>query len=432
MTSFKSSAVVLGLTLLAGGPAAAQTQQGFRPERPYRGIFGSGVDNSTHSVVASATLSGGYDDDILADATNRNRPVSGRQGTLGQLSGGVNYTMNLDRAAVSAGVGSSVRYYPSLEQEYFKTYSAGVGASARVLDKPQVSVQGAANYRPLSFLSAFPGSEDVLVDDVPHPDFVPVEAQYISYDAGISLSHQLSRRVSFSTTGRYRATERLEREFWSDSADAAIRIELTRDVKLRLGYGFAEGHYEDRPTVQTHRPDIGLDFARALSLTRRTSLTFGIGTDATVTNDRTRIRAAGHADVNHEIGRSWAARASYRRGSYFVETIPEVIFSDSVQVSLIGLLTRRIQFSSVASGIIGRAGSSSRQFDSYRGVVALSMALTRYMNTGVDYAYYKYIFDPLIELPAGVPRDVNRQSIRGHITVWVPVLNRTRRSNATR
>jgi hypothetical protein len=390
------------------------------------------VDNSTHSIVASATLSGGYDDDILADATNRTRPVSGRQGTLGQLSGGVNYALNLDRATVNAGVGSSVRYYPSLEHDYFKTYNAGVGASMRVLDKPEVSLRGAVNYHPLSFLSAFPGSEDVLVDDVPQPDFVPVESQYLSYTAGLSLSHRLSRKVSASTSVGYRATDRLEREFWSDFGDAALRIQMTRSVNLRLGYGYAEGHYEGRPTARTHRPDIGLDFARALSLTRRTSLTFGVGTDATVTNDRTRVRAAGHAEVNHEIGRSWAARAAVRRGTYFVETIPEAVFSDSAQVSLVGLLSRRVQFSSVASASLGRTGASSRHFDSYRGTIALSVALTRYMNTGVDYAYYKYVFDPLIELPTGVPRDVNRQSIRGHVTVWVPVLNRTRRSNATR
>jgi hypothetical protein len=54
------------------------------------------------------------------------------------------------------------------------------------------------------------------------------------------------------------------------------------------------------------------------------------------------------------------------------------------------------------------------------------------MNVGVDYAYYKYVFDPLIQLEPGVPRDVNRQSIRAHVSVWAPLMNKTRRLNASR
>jgi hypothetical protein len=415
------------LTLAACVPAAAQTLQPNRPERPYRGIFASGMNDSTHSLTGNATLSGGFDDDILADAVGRNRPVSSRKGTLAQLSGGLNYATNLSRASVGAGVGSSVRYYPSLEKDYFTTYSAGVGAGLRVLDKPEVSVSGGANYQPLTFLSAFPSLGEQLTVEVPEPDFVPVESQYISYNAGISLAHRLSRRVSVSTSGAYRATDRLEREFWSRSASAALRVQMTRDVSLRLGYSLAEGHYEGHPTVLQHRPDIGLDFGRALSLTRRTTISFGVGTDATVANDRTRLRASGHASMTHEIGRSWAARAAYQRGTSFVETIPEPIFSDSAQVSLVGLITRRIQFTSIGSALFGNTGTSSRQFDSYRASAGISVALTRYMNAGVDYAYYKYVFDPLIELPSGIPHDVNRQSIRAHVSFWAPLLNKTRR-----
>jgi hypothetical protein len=420
------AAAAVTLLVLTSGLASAQTQ-GYRPERPYRGIFAGGLNDSTHSIAANATLSGGYDDDILADATGRNRPVSSRQGTLAQLSGGLNYAMNLNRASVGAGVNSSVRYYPSLEKEYFTTYGAGVGGGIRVLDKPEVSVSGGANYQPLTFLSAFPSLGEQLTVEVAEPDFVPVESQYISYNAGISLTHRLSRRVSVSTSGAYRTTDRLEREFWSRSASAALRVQMTRDVSLRVGYSLAEAHYEGRPTVQQHRPDIGLDFGRALSLTRRTTMSFGVGTEATVANDRTRIRASGNASMTHEIGRSWSARAAYQRGTTFVETIPEPVFSDSAQVSLSGLITRRIQFTSIGSALFGNTGTSSRQFDSYRASAGISVALTRYMNAGVNYAYYKYVFDPLIELPSGIPHDVNRQSIRAQVSFWAPLLNKTRR-----
>ena len=135
----------------------------------------------------------------------------------------------------------------------------------------------------------------------------------------------------------------------------------------------------------------------------------------------------GNAAVTHEIGRSWVARGAFHRGTTFVETIPEPVFSNSVQLSLVGLLNRRVQFISVASAVGGKTGYTSGNFDSYRGSLGLSIALTRYMNTGVDYAYYRYVYGALVNLPAGVPREVNRQSIRGHVSVWVPVLNRPRR-----
>ena len=428
MNQLSRVTLALGVTLMACSPASAQ----FRPERPYRGIFASGVDNSTHSLVGNGTLSGGYDDDLLADATGRDRPVSSQQGILAELSGGLSYTLNVDRVSLNAGVGSTVRYYPSLAQEYFRTYNAGVNAIARVLNKPAVNLFGSANYQPVNFLSAFPALDDSLVLENPEPDFVPVESQYTAYAAGVSISQPLSRRVSVSASGTYRMADRLETDYTSQSAYAALRVQMSRDVALRLGYTVTEAHYEGRPTVRSHRPDVGLDFARALSLTRRTSFSFGVGADAAASNGETRWRASGHAALAHEIGRSWVTRAAYQRGTRFIETMTEPVFSDSVQLSLTGLVTRRIQFTSIAGAQIGSAGSDSRQFDTYRGSAGLSVALTRYMNTGVDYAYYRYLMDPLIALPSGVPSRVNRQSIRGHISLWVPVLNRPRRANASR
>lgn len=422
----------MSLIVLASRPVSAQTQQAFRPERPYRGIFASGADDSSQTLVGTGSISSGYDDDLLANATGRNRPVSGQQGFLTQLSGGLNYNLNAARGSFNAGLGSTIRYYPSLEHDYYNTHSAGVSGVARLLDKPQVSVHAGAHYQPLTFLAAYPvlaGPESV---EAPQPDYVPVDAQYLSYDAGIGVSHRASRKVTLSASATHRNTSKLEHQFWSQSANANVQIQMTREASLRLGYTVSEGHYEGRPTVRVHRPDIGVDFARALSLTRRTSFTFGVGTEATKSGDHTRIRASGSAEVTHEIGRSWLARGAYHRGTYFIETLPEPVFSDSFTASLSGLLTRRIQFVSIASASMGKSGLNTKPFDTYRGSAGLSMALTRYMNVGTNYAYYKYVFDPSIELPTGVPRAVNRQSIRGYVSMWVPILNRARRSDATR
>jgi len=65
-------------------------------------------------------------------------------------------------------------------------------------------------------------------------------------------------------------------------------------------------------------------------------------------------------------------------------------------------------------------------------VVRLSTALTRFMNVGVDYTYFDYSFNSEIVLDPGVPGDISRQSIRGHVSLWAPIFNKARRSNASR
>jgi hypothetical protein len=63
----------------------------------------------------------------------------------------------------------------------------------------------------------------------------------------------------------------------------------------------------------------------------------------------------------------------------------------------------------------------------------VSIALTRYLDLGVDYTIYRYRFGSGAVLPIGVPRDVERQSISAHIDVWAPLYSRARRNdNASR
>ena len=118
--SMSRTLLAAGLTLLACVPATAQAQGPTRPERPYRGIFASGVDYSGQSLTANGSLSGGYDDNVLAGATNQSSVRNQQGGTFGQASGCLNYTLNAERATVNAVAGTSQRYYPSLQNDYLR------------------------------------------------------------------------------------------------------------------------------------------------------------------------------------------------------------------------------------------------------------------------------------------------------------------------
>jgi hypothetical protein len=433
VTSFSRAAIALAFTLFACAPASAQ----FRPNRPYRGIFASGVDGIGQTITASGTLSGGWDDNVYAGAhLGQDNVLRTRQsGALTQVAGGLNYAMTLERASIMAGAGAVLRYFPSVTNDVFEAYNARLGGSVTLSKKPTVTAHAMAAYQPYTFFSALPEPDAPIEPAVPpEPDFIPVETQYVSYKAGLGLSHRLSRRFTFDSRYDWYTANRLGRDFWRQGADANIGYQLTRDVRLRLGYRISEGHYDDR-IVRTNRPLIALDFNHALSLTRNTTIGFSAGTESTVIEGefRTRYRAVGDFSITHEMGRSWTLNGRYHRGTYYVETLPEPVFGDSARASLVGLLTRSLQFEAAATASLGSASlSSSRHYNMYSGLVGLSAALNRHMNVGVDFTYYTYRFDEDFALDAGVPRNLDRRSLRGHLTLWAPILNRTRRPNAAR
>ena len=431
---FARALLCSGLTLLACVPASAQGQ-GYRPERPYRGIFGSGVGDFGQTLTVNTTVSGGYDDNVLADATRRETVQNSQEGVLAQFSGGLNYNLTGERGMFTAGAGASLRHYPTLQNDSFRTYNANIAGVYRLLRRPNLTVHQSVSYQPFTFLSGVAGpGVDPGLDPVvpPEPDYVPLAAHYMSYESGADLDAQLTRRVSYLSSYTYRLTDRNSNDYWRQSGSAGLRFGLTRDVSLRTVYRYTEAHYTGR-IVRTHSPDIGLDFARALSLTRRTNLGFGAGVEATAVNDQTRYRATGHANVTHEIGRSWMIDGGYRRGTYYIDTLPEPIFGDTARLGVGGLLTRRLQFNAAAYAQIGDAGvGGQRQYDSYRGTASLSMALNRFMNVGGDFVYYRYIYDQSIQLDPGLSHEVNRRSIRAHVSFWAPLMNRTRRRDASR
>ncbi len=419
-------------------PALAQGGPGYRPERPYRGIFGSGVDSLGQALTANASLSAGYDDDLLADATNSSGIQSGQGGKLAQASGGLNYDLTASRASLAAGVGGSVRYYPSLENDFLNMYNAGVRGQVRVLEgRPNLTLSQSVDYTPYSFMSSYSGhvANPFTVTRVqpPNPDFVPLATQYFNAESRADLEARLSRKLSFYSSYAYRVSDRDAANSWYQSGDAGISVEMSRNLDLRLGYRYSEAHYDDGRVVAMHSPDVGLDFNRALSLTRRTSFTFGVGVEATRTNDQAQYHATGNVHLVHEIGRTWTADASYQRGTYYVDTINEPVFADSANAGLHGLITRRIQFSALVTAMLGNSGySEERDFDSYQGSLSVSTALNRFMSVGADYAYYRYTYDEQILLDPGLPFQMNRQSIRAHVSLWAPLMNRTRRADASR
>jgi len=258
--------------------------------------------------------------------------------------------------------------------------------------------------------------------------------KYLLYSAGLDYQRRLSRRTTFSAGYEYRVRTRsagigrYERQ--------NVRGRLTREVGRGLavygGYRYGTWYSESSRRIADHDFDVGVDFNRALSmsLSRRTLLSFSTGMAAyrRGVNGSLRYRATGAAQLSHEMGRTWGASLRYARGFNFVEVWREPVFADSVVAGVGGLIGRRtqLQFSARAlrgGGVSGRDGD----IEVVSGNAGLTVALTRHINAGLTYVYYRQRFAANLSLAEGFPQEFSGQSIRASVNVWAPLFQRARR-----
>lgn len=418
-------------------PADGAEAQEWRPERPYRGLFGGGVGETAQSLTATASVGGGWDDNLVADALGQTLRVSdvNRQfrGGSSATSAALAYSLNRARVDVGASARTTARYYPSLSHRFIRRDSGSIGTSANL--GAGFSAQAGATYQPYSIRSMLPwlfepGLGDSAIAD---EDFPASIEHYFAYSAGAGYSRR-TRRNTFSAGYNYLAREpssgagRFERH----GVSAGITHAVGKGLDLRLGYGYSEARYvEGDHRFVNHAIDVGVNYNRALSFSRRTTLSFGTGSSATRKSrtESLKYRATGAVRLNHEIGRTWNATLSYSRGLQFSETWLEPVFLDSAVAGVGGLINRRSQFQFTARALhgSGRSSPAGGGIESYSATAGLTVAVTRYINTGLTYAYYHYQFGNGVSLPPGFAHDLDRQSVRASVSLWAPLFQRARR-----
>jgi hypothetical protein len=431
---------VLGLAVAL--TAAPSWAQGPRPGRPYRGLFAGSSPDISQSLTVGGSVGTGFDDDLNANA----RGVRGsstadegarRSGTLGNLSAGVNYTFDNGSQSINASAGTSARYYPSSDEPFVRSSQGQVALRSPLGVRNAISASLSVAQQPYSFMSLFPVIPPDGVEDAA-PDLGPAvgtssDASHLAATGDVGFSHQLSQRTSASANYGYRvATEAGQGDlFVRQSAGGGISYALARGLSLRAGYGYSEArHPDDAEPLVNHSIDAGITYGRALSFSRRTSLSFGTGSSGTTNGSGSlHMRATGNATLLHEIGRTWRAAVAYGRGVILNESWREPVMSDSLSVMVSGLVTRRVQFTSLVQGALGTVGTNhdAGAFDNYYATSSLSTAFTRFMKASVSYSYYHHRFDEGVLLPAGAPRTASRQSVSANISLWAPVFQRVRR-----
>ncbi len=412
--------------------------QGVEVRRPYRGLFGGDPNDKTASNF-TVELMGAYDDNVYGGTGTNPAPTAAQQS--GFFSG-LSASLTLQRAGekLSAGLSgtSDVRYYNADE---FTAVSHQLGAFTgfRLSQRTNVRMFGGVGYSPLYtpiFLLA-PTGESVTPDGVTNAgaalsgaqssgDYAIVERASLSYQGSFSLSQSVTSRTSIGAryTARYTdftdedATQRF------DTVAVSGRYRLSRYSSFRAGYGLNSYRMDNgAPTQRYHDFDFGIDYTRPLSLSgRRTRFTVTPGFALVNNGSGLQLRLAGSATLDHEIGRTWTARALYSRGVRFVEGADTEVLANTAQAGVNGLIGRRLRLSVEGHMVLSDEEENERDYRSTASSARLSYALSRRLSAYVQYIYYNYRFGEAVALPVTQSGRTSRQGVRVGITLWTPVL----------
>lgn len=433
-------AVVAAGWLIPAGEAFAQT-----PARQSSGggLFGGASPAGTerHTLDLSASLAGAYDDNLVADATPT--AASGAfqaSGVYSSFIPQVNFARR-GRVQLAINAGSNLRYYDHGHQFVALSHSIGAGVSAQVTPRNSFSINQSVNYAPASLFGLFAPAFAPALGDVVAPGddtHVTSERSYV-YATTAGFSHSLGGRTTLSLNSGYRYSDFVGdvpgfTDLRSYEVGGRLNHSLDRRVGLRLGYTYRKAQYSSLQNPVENALDIGIDYSRALSQTRRMVFGFTLGPtmiDGPIEGNLSaaanrQYRIVGEAFVSRDIGRSWNGRASYRRGVGFVQGISQPVFSDAVTIQGTGLLNRRTDFdASVAFSSGGSAlTGASTPFTMYNANSRLRFAITKMWATYIEYLFYFYDFNQSTQLPPGVPSRLTRNGARIGLTLWVPVRHR--------
>jgi hypothetical protein len=405
-----------------------------RPARPFRALFGGSDHDPTSRQALDLRLSssGNYNDILTPLDTTPDAPANPwlRDAFSSGLSVQPSYTRRWTKGAFAASSSHALSYYPSSSALTGAAHAANVSVNNSFGQFLDVRAAQSASYSPFYGLGmlAFQGSGVGAFPLTSLYDVANTHNLQLFTNAGATA--HVTRRISMSADYGRQELQFTEQKRSSSSQSLAgrVQVRLTRNASVRVGYTSYVGDFGalfiGGVRVQQHDIDAGIDFNRALSVTRRTTFGFGTGSTVYTTPLRTYYRILVNAHLDREIGHSWTARTDYRRGLQWLQGFPEPVFSDTVTLGAGGFLSSRAQLSFGAGYSNGEPGLSGgpSSMKMYSGHAQLRYALSRFMALSAQYVYYNQRFDAGFPRAAGVPGQLERQTVMAGVDLFVPLL----------
>lgn len=423
----RALALALGLTVVVGVPALAGAQS--VSDRTPQALFGGDRPNQNgQSLDLNWSVLGAYDDNVLADKATNIDESSQIDGAFGAGAAFLGYTARGEHATLNASFGSGGRYYPELSDLTAFEAVANVNVAAALGRNLSVMASQSFAYEPyyqFGFISGLVPSNPELTRTNDHA--IGSVTSY-DYESSVRADAKLGARSSLVVDYSRRQTRyaNSDEQFHWWLGNVRFLRNLTRNAALRLGYGYGEAQNTvdaDGPVIANHVLDLGVDYSRALSFSRRTTLTFASGSTLTKQNDVNYFVVNADVGVAREIGRTWRAIGGYHRGVQFMAGFADPLMADTVQFQVGGLLSRRsdLRFSTGYSrGQVGFT-SDDQEYSTYSASAGFRLLLNRWLSFDTQYFYYRYGFDDAVSLPFGLSRDMGRHGFRSGLSGWLPL-----------
>jgi hypothetical protein len=440
--------------LCVASAAAAQTTGS---SRGYRGLFGgSGADpGARHSLSTVFSVLAGYDDNATGAELGQPDvlPTLLQSAFYSGPTATLNYTFNGRRLQLATSGGTSAQYYVKQNKLIPVGHFGAAGLSFQPSQRTTVFVNQSVSYAPSYAYALTPEVGQPFPGEVVGSGAAPLgDESLLVYDTGAYLIRNVNQRSTLRFNGDFRysdfrSTAAATQDLTAYSIGGRYNRELARYSQLRLGYTYREGQFRystlrgtadqstattaDQRTASTavHDIDAGVDYARPLSLSRKTTLSFSAGfsmlnspTSSTAIQDVNLVyNVVGNVNLNHQMGRTWSARVAYNRGVGFSETFVAPVFSNGLTADVTGFISRRTEFSSIfsmAMGDVGVASSSDNNFTTYMTNVRVRSAITVHLAVFGEYSFYSQDLNEALIAPDALPPVLDRHSVRGGLTAW--------------
>lgn len=421
-------------------PLQAQREE---PLREYQGLFGPDRTDppGTHSLNLEASIYGGDEANQFSAGSGRLfDPRAEARGASTGIDADIAYSRRTERLSLSVAGGGGYRDYPSLKGMATGNGWLGVEFDAALNRRTRLRARQAMTYAPfyspfaLGSPSSLGWSNGVAPLLVLPGNAGVVRRPVIDYEGAFALTRALAPRTSLEAS--FQLTRGGLTEVGVPVTDQAmgvsIRHRLNEHLTLRAGYAYRHalpGAGTSRPGLfQAHDVDVGIDYQRPLSRSRRTAFGFRSASAAVPRRGGGEYRLLGSAYLQHDIGESWQVRADYSRDFQSILGVAVPSFSNAMTATAGGHAGRAVDVRLSASYLTGEFVSlrGARTLNNVSAGARMRVALSRSVALFGQYFYYHYLFATQIDLPALTPQGIDRQGVRVGLTFWVPIIDKGR------
>jgi len=341
------------------------------------------------------------------------------------------YQRNFRRGATLGFSGRTVVRYDARAEDVTPMREQGtIGFSTNGTTR-QIRASQSVGYSPYYQFGAVPNLAPSALDEtaLAHGDFVNSATSALTLSTDAAVTQAIGRRSTLSLTYYSQRTtfDDSDLDQMSLWGSVAFSHRLSRNLSLRTGYSIRSARYpsSEMETLRLQGIDLGLDYSRALSLSRRTTFTFRSGGVVTKLVDGMTYVVTGDAALTRMVGRTWNIRLAAKRDVNLLEGFTEPVLSNAITTGIGGGLNRRMSVSSsiaMSSGTVGVARQANNEYWNWTAGAAWRLTLSRRSALDAQYFYYGHRFDEAIVLPPGLLNQQIRQGLRIGVTWLIPVM----------